>query len=254
MFSLYSKVSHPIGRLLLVTFLVTVLNIAGTAETPPPHKSSELEVKQLAGSLHALGDIQFDVTARTIHFPATVNMTEGAIEFALVGTQGKIHEAVFATDIRPLHLRTVLSLLNFEPSPALVEGASDDDKAKAKPALVEIDVTWPDPAQPNGKAKKRVPLRECIVVMEFERISEFDEKVHLKPLPKGPWTYTGSRVDDAGFEAERELDFIAVQRRLSALFNLPHPNTDQDDLWQANPKALPAKETPVTIEITLPKK
>jgi hypothetical protein len=60
-------------------------------------------------------------------------------------------------------------------------------------------------------------------------------------------------VDKAGFEAERELDFIAVQRRPSALFNLPHHKTDRDDLWQANPKALPPMNTAVTIEITLPK-
>ena len=235
-------------------------------ETPDPH-TPQLQVQRLQGSLYALGEIHFDSATRTIRFPATVNMTEGAVEFALVGTQGKLHESVLATDIRPLQLRTVLSLLDFEPSPAPaepspapvepspapVEGETDEDPVAA-PALVDIAVSWNDPTKPKGHGRKRVSLRQCILVMEFEPISEFGEKVHLNPLPEGPWTYTGSRVDGLGFEAERELDFIAVQHRPSALFNLPHPNADRDDLWQANEKALPAKDTPVTVEIMLPQK
>ncbi len=254
-----SGAKHPRGILVLFWMTAAVLVNAGSlpltrAQDGPPsgNNTPRLQVRQLEGTLHALGDLRFDLAKRTVRFPATVNMNEGAIEFALVGTQGKIHESVFATEIRPMHLRAVLSLLNFEPSaPKKIEG---DAKASAnKPSLVEIHVSWQDlPAgEPNNK-KKRVPMRECIVIMEFERLSEFDEKVHLRPLPKGPWNYTGSRFDDYGFEAERELDFIAVQHRPSALINLPHPNSDRDDLWQANPKVLPEIGTPVTIEITLP--
>ena len=216
---------------------------------------------QLGGPLHALGDIRFDLAKRTVQFPATVNMDEGAIEFALVGTQGKIHESIFATEIRPMHLRAVFSLLHFEPSTPPKEGEPENPSERR--ALVDINISWTvhpngesnDPDQDKTKAEaetKRVPLRECILVMEFEQISEFDEKVHLNPLPKGPWNYTGSRFDDYGFEAERELDFIGVQFRPSALINLPHPKSDRDDLWQANAKILPEIGTPVTIEITLP--
>lgn len=247
-------------RILFVSLSLASIAVTGAAraqfpgaEAPPlADPTPRLQVERLDGSLHALGEIQFDAANRTIQFPAAVNMSEGAIEFALVGTHGKTHESVFATDIRPVHLRTVLSLLNFEPT--ITKNEADNNAPtpdqKAAPSLVEINVTWEDKEKGT---KKTVTLRECIVVMTFEVLSEFDEKVLLNPLPKGPWNYTGSRVDEAGFEAERELDFIAVQNRPSALFNLPHPNSDRDDLWQANKKILPAIGTPVTIGISLPK-
>lgn len=246
-------------RTLLIGLATAVLcSLAKAQESAPASSPQKLRVEKLEGSLHALGEIRFDVAKRTIRFPASVNMNEGAIEFALVGTQGKTHESIFATDIRPIHLRAVMSLLNVEPTPAEKTGNPEPKKAPA-PSFVDVEVSWASQTE-EGKAAaadatkaQTVSLRKCVAEMHFERPSPTsDEKVTLKPLPKGSWEYTGSRVDDLGFEAERELDFIAVQKRLSALFNLPYPNTDRDDLWQANGKVLPAIGTPVTITIRLP--
>ena len=225
-----------LARIIIVLSLASIL---AAQDTPP-----SLSIKQLEGSKHALGAIEFDTEKRTIRFPAMVNMDEGAIEFALVGSLGKTHEAILSTDIRPMQLRTVLSLMHFEPSPPQDAEASPPQTL----SKVEIDLHW----ETDSGKKTSVSLRKCIAFMEFERVSQTGEKVHLQPLPKGYWIYTGSRLDDLGLEAERELDIIGVERRMSALFNLPDRHTDQDDLWQAYGEALPAKGTPLVIEIQLP--
>lgn len=202
------------------------------ATTPSPQP--RLQVCQLNATEHALGAIRFDLAKREIRFPATVNMNEGAIEFALVGTQGKTHESVLATDIRPVHLRTVMSLMNVEPSPS-PSPAPETPGAEAQPvenqpefaSLVDIQVSWTTPADestPETEPKRDAPavsvsLRRCVIEMQFERISEFDEKVILQPLPEGPWEYTGSRFDDRGFEAERgwiSLPYAPPQRPLQS--------------------------------------
>lgn len=209
---------------------------AHPADAPKAPAKSEDWTKHAAALIQktgettfSIGKIRCDRAARTISFPATVNAREGLIEYALVTTKGKVHEALLATDVSPLHLQMAALLLGWAPT--------GEAGKKTVPVTIEVK------RETNGPAKK-VALEDLVALAR-----ESPEGKTGATLARGPWDYQGSVIEAGGFAAEREGSIIALISDPTALAANPRPGREDDTLHVANTSSLPPVAAPVTIEI-----
>ncbi|MCB1099335.1 MAG: hypothetical protein KDN22_27440 [Verrucomicrobiae bacterium] len=80
----------------------------------------QIAIRQVSDDVYELGALVLDRKERTITIPATVNMTEGMIEYALVSDSGKVHEPLFATAATPQQVHVAALLLGMMPERAEV--------------------------------------------------------------------------------------------------------------------------------------
>lgn len=194
-------------------------------EPDPAERLAELGAS-LTGQKLRFGEVEIDRAARTISFAAKVNAVEGAIEYALVASTGKTHESLLVTDALPrdIHLGWLL----------LGSGGA------GKPCdLVKIEVSW----QTNGPAK-RLPLEDLI---SFAK--DHPQGGQGGSLAPGAWTYSGSKIDAAGFVASREGSIIALIHDDTALVNNPRPGREDDTLHVPGRRLLPPLGTPVRLTL-----
>lgn len=198
---------------------------AGDKEPDPALRLAELGAS-VAGDKLRLGEVEIDRRERTLSFPAKVNAVEGNIEYALVTGKGKTHESLLVTDALPRDIHLGCLLLG-----GAVAGKS--------PLQVSIEVTW----QTNGP-EKRLPLEDLIVFAK-----DHPQGAQGGGLAPGPWTYSGSKIDAAGFVASREGSLIALIHDDTALVNNPRPGREDDTLHVPGKRALPPSGTPVRLVI-----
>src|SRR4051812_24418542 len=72
-------------------------------------------IKKVSATEYTLGRMQFSSATHEIRVPTTVNMTEGALEYALVHENGKTHESLLKTKVSPTELNVAMLLCNYEP-------------------------------------------------------------------------------------------------------------------------------------------
>lgn len=232
-----------------LAFVFCLLSIGAQAqEAPTPAPAAEEKkpaIEQLDATRYKLGAITFDKATREIRFPATVNMTEGLLEFLIVHERGKIHESLFATDISPTQLNVVFTLLRYPVSrefyatdvPAEHEAGTVFPKVPAEVkagARVVVKVEWKD-----GEKTRSVPVNEWI-----------SHAVTEKQMPNGPWVYGGSEISNGRYQAEATGDIAAIFLSNSAILNYPGQDNDHDDVWLPFPKRVPPIGTKVTLVIT----
>lgn len=237
-------------RLLILVPACATLVLA--QETPPggPQMMPETvvqpakpSVKKLDDTRYQIGRVSFDQKTREIRFPTTVNMTAGLLEYLIVHQNGKVHEALLCTEISPTDLNLAFTLLRYPPSRELYPLLDEDSAASSKfpdvpadvkaRARVAIDVEW----TVDGKVR-RVPVNEWI-----------QHGVKSTPMPAGPWVYGGSEFFEGKFIPETSGDIAAIFLAMSALINYPGDDNDNDDVWTAFPKRVPAEGTNVTVII-----
>jgi hypothetical protein len=228
----------------ILIFTGTIAAVALAQESPPaaaePAKPS---VTKLDGTRYQIGAVTFDEKTREIRFPARVNMTEGLLEYLIVHQNGKVHEALLATEISPTHLNLAFTLLRYRPSrelyplPNETGGTSgrfpevpEDVKAAAR---VSIEVEWND----SGNVR-RLPVNEWI-----------QHGVKTTAMPSGPWVYGGSEIYQGKFSAETTGDVAAIFIAPSSLLGYPGTDNNNDDVWNPFPKRVPAEGTSVTVII-----
>jgi hypothetical protein len=200
-------------------------------------------VEKLDESRYRIGTIIFDQKTREIRFPASVNMSEGLLEFAIVHENGKIHEALLLTDISALQLNLAFKLLRYPASEELYllpndrGGLSDKfpevPEEVSKGARIDLSVEWED----AGRTRK-VPLNEWI-----------QHAVKGSTMSSGPWVYGGSLVHEGRFAAEVTGDIAAIFITNSALINYPGTDNRDDTVWLVYPKRVPEAGTKVTVII-----
>src|SRR5262249_26137635 len=146
--------------------------------------------------------------ARSVSFPATVNMPQGIVEYALVHTSGKVHESVFKTEADPFQIH--LARLLVGPN----EPASRAADAKTPPELagprITISVQW----TVNG-ARKEMPIESTV-----------SNTITRARMTLGDWVYNGSRVVQGTFLAHRDGSIVSVISDPDALINNPRPGRD----------------------------
>ena len=186
-----------------------------------------------------LGKVQVDAQKRRVSFPAMFNMTEGMLEYVLVGSQGKTHESLLRTEVEPAQLHAAMLLLGVktgerhpgDPPPSAI----DADYLRTAPALkgdpITILLRW----DADGKTTM-CRAEECIYNLET--------KAAATP---GDWTYNGSMFDENQFLAQQEKSFVALVTDPAALANNPRPGHDNDQVWSVAKEKVPAKDTPVEV-------
>ena len=237
-------------HLILIPACVTL----AVAQTTPPEgvqqateKAAEPvkpSVKKLDETRYQIGGVTFDEKTREVRFPTKVNMIEGLLEFLIVHQNGKVHEALLITEISPTDLNLALTLLRYPPSRELYplpdEGGAASNKYPDVPAdikaraRVTLDVEW----TVDGKVR-RVPVNDWI-----------QHAVKTTSMPAGPWVYGGSEFAEGKFIAETSGDIAAIFLAMSALFNYPGDDHNNDDVWTPFPKRVPEEGTNVTVIIS----
>jgi hypothetical protein len=146
--------------------------------------------------------------------------TDGVLEFIAVEKAGRDYESLFTLDCRPSALKFALLLI----------GCETNDP-------VRIEVEW---------AGKRIPVEQLLL-----------DRHTKKSPPALPWIFTGSYFTKSVldgrevFMADEEQAFVALWWQPSALINLRqdfgNPYHSEAQGFEANPKALPPKDTPVKL-------
>jgi hypothetical protein len=197
----------------------------------------DLKIEKSADGKLRLGAVELDKSTRAIRFPATVNMTSGTVEYALVATTGKIHESMFTTGAAPRDIHLAMLLLGIQPA----KFAPSPDKGILVPATaaVEVSVGW----ETNGPPKN-------LTLAELTNVADATADKPATGLKTDrPWLYNGSRFNGAGFAATLEGSVISLIADDMALVNNSQSDRDNDDIHLPNTALLPPAGTPVTITL-----
>ena len=201
-------------------------------------------VRDLGNGKFGVGLVTFHQKTREISFPAEVNMQEGALEYAVVHHNGKIHEAILITKARPFHVNIALKIMGYKESKELFPILGEDFRPTGKfpevpekirnAARAEIHLQWKNK---DDKAQSAT-LNDWIT-----------HTVTKKPLAPKPWVYGGSYVHEKSFQAEASGDIVALFTNNASLFNWPGRDGNLDDVWIPTTARVPEVGTPVTITI-----
>jgi len=203
----------------------------GEAKRSPDEVAKEMSdarslIKELGDGRLTIGEVMLEPRERRFSFPARINQHEGQVEYALVHDRGKVHEALLATGVSPVHLHVAALLLDFA-----VSGKEESRKA------VDILVEW----ETNGPRRSH-RLEELVALSE-----DSPHGPAGKTLEKGSWTYHGSDVGPGGFAAALEGNLISLIGDPSALMLNPRPTRADDGLHIPNARLLPSKGHPVRV-------
>ncbi|MEX2578458.1 MAG: YdjY domain-containing protein [Verrucomicrobiales bacterium] len=217
----------PARSILLPALAALGLAFASGAEETAPEEPA---VAKIGEHRYRLGEIEFDAESREVFVPVTVNMREGGpIEYVLVHENGKIHEAIFTTKVSPMNLQVTMKLLNY------ASGGGDVFNRLLPPEALEKE---------GGEASDRGEA----VVLSFRPDDSPDEIAVPgmvtdgktgSPMTAGDWVFTGSKVENGGFMAEREGSIVAIYLDQLAMFNMTREGADVDERWGANGRAIP---------------
>ncbi len=233
-----------LSRFLLLSAAFIALSSAEEVPKEPLKPEAKPSVTQLGETQFQIGEIMFDKKSREIRFPATVNLTEGLLEYLIVHETGKVHESLLVTKISPLNLNLVFTLLKYPPSRELyAEDTPDGGKVVKAPeisaevragARVGISVEW----QQDGK-ERRIPINEWI-----------QHGVTAKSMTAGPWVYGASESFEGKYIPETSGDIAAIFLSNAAILNYPGEDNGNDDVWTPFPKRVPEEGTVVTVIIS----
>lgn len=218
--------------------------VADESPAPEPKAADEKPAMvKLDDGRMKFGDIIFDPKTRQVRVPCSINMNEGLLEFAVVHENGKIHESLLITKCNPLHINVVMKLLRYvaseelyaiEREPGVLTGKFPEvPEATKKAARVALKIEW----QKDGKTHT-VSMADCIMHAET-----------TQPMTQEPWVYGGSMVYEGAFLAEQTGDIASIFVSRGSLILYPGKQNDNDEVWLANPKRLPAQGTNVTFII-----
>ncbi|MGV3755818.1 MAG: YdjY domain-containing protein [Verrucomicrobiota bacterium] len=212
------------------------LSKTNSASTAPTNAPAKPPLKEISPGVFELGVVRLDKNAKTVSFPAVVNMRSDIVEYWLVNNGGKIHESVLKTEAEPYHIHLAMLLIGAKGRPNISPAQRVEDKTTAGDTI-RLSFEYQDE---KGKVKRRA--EEAI-----------NDKSTQATMTKGDWTYNGSWVFNSAFVAQRELSIVANIHDHDALINNPRPKREDDENWLAETKNLPPIGTPVTVIIELVK-
>ena len=256
----------------LLSLTAAVAAVAGIAlprpcpaqDAPPPPAADASAPKAPAvvktgDNQFKVGLIEFDSRSREIRFPAWVNMAKGMIEFPVVHRNGRVHEAIFATDALPLHLETVLRLLRYKPSKEVFPQYPGIDLKNPPPqdqwptpvyatpdpaAHVQVLARW---TQGAGKPME-VDVREMLYRATLDKDGNETPRIRFQDKA-GHWVFTGSSEQMKETVEALGGAMVGVRPEEECCINTVRNEAVQEGEWFADPARIPAVDTPVTILI-----
>ncbi len=188
-------------------------------------------VRALGGGHFAVGLVMLDKGARSISFPATVNLREETVEYVVVHKTGKAHESIFRTDARPQDIHLAMLLLGARTVMTNRFGA--EDRALPEGSEIEIEVAWRDLF-----SEHRARAEDLVLNKETD-----------KALARSVWIYNGSNFSEGVFTAQRDGSIVSIHIDPDALSNNPRPGRENDDLYRPHAERLPPMGAQVEITI-----
>lgn len=196
------------------------------------------EIVKIEEGVYEFGDIIINRNQRSISIPAVCNQRNGLVEYGLVHEEGKIHESLFRTIVRPQIFHTSLLLLKIRPVGSFFENIWSENPKQIdySDRCLKIIVTWDE----NGI--KHESLLESLSTNEGKSKQD-NEKLFI---------FTGSRMVEGNFLAESTGSIVAIYADDNAIINNSHYDSVNDDVWIANKAKMPPLEMPVKISFHLP--
>jgi len=195
---------------------------------------TDLPLKQIAPGIFQLGSVRLNKEQRTIQFPATINMTNGLVEYLLVNGTGKLHESVLKTETEPSQIHVAFLFIGANGAATNATGTNISGDT------FTIELNWK-----NADGEKH-PRAENLI---------FNSK-SKSPMSKEGWIYNGSKVIDGTFIAQRDGSIVSIISDSLALANCRQPERDNDEIWFVNTNAVPPLNTKmeVTFKLEWPQK
>ncbi|MGF1485049.1 MAG: YdjY domain-containing protein [Opitutales bacterium] len=187
-----------------------------------------------------------DPQARTASLPVRLNLASEwvidadpqqprisgePIEYLLVHVNGKSHESIFTTQVRPWAVHTAMLLLGLPSQPGSAEAALAPETIDDA-FLQQADLPVGPPVNVHIEAISAggAPLASQPATQALAYVSTRHE------TPSGqPWVYNGSYFIQSAFIAEVDGSFISLITDPAALINLDHPARADDAHWRTNP-------------------
>ena len=186
------------------------------------------------------GNLRVVAKHRSVSFPASVNQAEGALEYGIVTPSGSVHESLLVAEIDPVELHAAFLLLGVKTEASQARSGLDrlnSERLALAPELsgvpVEVRLRW-----------ESAGVKRCGCLEDWIRHKPGD-----KAAEAGPWTYTGSYFAGSQFAAAAEGALLCLVTNASALMNNPRLGHRDDQAWEVFSERVPAKGTPVTVEI-----
>lgn len=203
---------------------------AAAATDTKPVASEELD-KFLADR-----GVRIDRKANQIHVSGTVNMQRGLVEVFACTSEGKTHESVLAIDCVPSALNAAFLALGYKPGSPVKYGTERYELPTGEP--VWITVEW---KTPSGETK-RVRAEQLV----FDRSTE-------SAMATMAWVYVGSHMQSGPdpkkptFAADAIKSLVTTYHDPTSIVENPLDSGQDDTIFFANDKVLPAQKTPVTV-------
>ncbi|OGV83631.1 MAG: hypothetical protein A3K19_07650 [Lentisphaerae bacterium RIFOXYB12_FULL_65_16] len=204
------------------------------AATAPPaapaQAAAPVDFERLPNGDVRLGGITLHRATGEISFPAVLNLQSGVIEVIVSLPDGRLHESLLKTEVKALHLQTLLLLANLKNGPRIRdENGNQGD-------IGDLDLEWKDK---DGKAV-REPIEEWIV------------DTHTgKPMTRYGWAFVGSAVVDGIFQADAACNLVINYSVADTVLDIADKSGEDDTLYVGNDqKTVPGKDAPVRVIIT----
>ena len=232
-----SRIQKLTLRWLVSAIFLSLINAASAQDA-----LSNAGVPEQTGDSFTIGNIAVDKRARTVRFPATVNLLDATLEYLLVTDEGKTHESLLSTKVSPYQLHVAMLLLGVKPTletPTAPPEQLNADTLKTAPELkgdkVDVLISWK-----TGATSQQAHAEEWI-----------DNSQTKAPMTRGPWIYTGSMIFEKKFLAQVEGSIIALVSDPVALINNPRAGHNDDSIWSARKSRIPAVGTSVEVTFQL---
>ena len=176
------------GRNFLITILFFTVDSFSNSLVAEDNASNLPAIKKVKEGIYDFGGIIIDRKSNSVSIPAFSNQVNGLVEYAVVHEDGKIHESLFRTTVRPQLFHTSLLLLKFKPVEDFFQNLwSDDPKSiDYSENCFEILVSW----EINGTNYEK----------EMENLSINQSR--NGPIEKKSFIFTGSKMIEGTFLAE----------------------------------------------------
>ncbi len=204
---------------------------APPTSAPPAWETSKvLPIEKVGPGVFRIGEIQIHKRARSVTFPAQVNMDKGLLEYLLVRSSGKTHESLLRTQVEPYYLNIAFLLVGFEGTdkPLAEQGAHETPTGEP----VDITLIYRD-----GKKNRKVTAELWLEKREGGK----------KESPPMDWRYTGSMVMQGTFMAQVDGSIVSIYHDPAALIDHATPGGENDEIWFVRKGIVPAAGTPVTV-------
>ena len=181
-------------------------------------EDADVEIERLESGKVKLGNIKIAPGKKRITFPAQINQVRGPIECLIVTEEGRVHESVLRTKIRPLHLQLALYLLGLDNGTRL---PAEEHKG-TQGDLVNLDILW----QTEEGEPRSLPIERWVLDTRTEKRMECIG-----------WVFVGSPVVEGTFLADRQGNVALVWSVGATVLDIPDPESDNDMVFEAKAPA-----------------